>query len=95
MTVGIVYEFEGATLAQYDDILKLLGMSPKGKAEPGTLFHWVTATQSGFQVTDVWESQDAFEKFGADRVAPFAQQLGFPNPPTVRVFDVHNYLTEG
>ena len=36
MTVGIVYEFEGATLAQYDDILKLLGMSPKGKAEPGT-----------------------------------------------------------
>jgi hypothetical protein len=34
-------EFEGAILGQYDEILTLLGMSPKGKAEPGTLFHWV------------------------------------------------------
>jgi hypothetical protein len=95
MTVGVVYEFEGATLGQYDEILPLLGMSPKGKAEPGTLFHWITATESGIRVTDVWESREAFEKFGAERVAPYAEKLGFPNPPTVAYFDVHNYLTEG
>lgn len=42
MTVGVVYEFEGATLGQYDEILTLLGMSPLGKVlvlnrlDPGT-----------------------------------------------------------
>jgi hypothetical protein len=93
MTVGVVYEFEGTTLGQYDDILKLLGMTPKGTSEPGSLFHWVTGTESGIKVTDVWESQEAFEKFGAERVGPYAQQLGFPNPPVVTYFEVHNYLT--
>lgn len=95
MTVGVVYEFEGATLDQYDEILKLLGMSPRGKAEPGTLFHWVTKTDSGFRVTDVWESRAAFEKFAQERVGPYAEKLGFPNPPVVTVHEVHNYLTEG
>lgn len=39
MAVGVVSDFEGATFDQYDEILRLLGMSPRGKAEPGTLFH--------------------------------------------------------
>lgn len=70
-------------------------MSPKGKVEAGTLFHRVTKTESGFQVTDVWESRDAFEKFSEERVGPYAQKIGFPNPPKVTFHEVHNYLTEG
>jgi hypothetical protein len=95
MTVAVVYEFEGATLGQYDEILTLLGMSPKAKAEPGTLFHWVTKAKAGFQVTDVWESREAFEKFSEERVGPYAQKVGFPNTPVATFHEVHNYLTEG
>jgi hypothetical protein len=95
MTVGVVYEFEGATLSQYDEVLKELGVSPRGKsAAPECVFHWVTETKSGIQVTDVWESREAFGRF-AEELGPITQKVGFPNPPVPVFHEVHNYLTEG
>lgn len=87
--VGVVSDFEGATLDQYDEILQLLGMSPRGRQS------LAMKTDSGFRVTDVWESREAFEKFSQERVAPYADKVGLPNPPDVTFHEVHNYLREG
>ncbi|MGH3733109.1 MAG: hypothetical protein ACRDVC_07020 [Acidimicrobiales bacterium] len=53
----------------------------------------MTKTDTGFVATDVWESQEAFGKFAEERVGPLTQKAGFPNPPSVKFFEVHNYLT--
>ena len=45
--VGVQVELKGATLDQYDEMLKRLGFEPQGAGAPGCLFHWVTKTGDG------------------------------------------------
>jgi hypothetical protein len=93
--VAIVLDFEGATLDHYDATRKLMELEPEGTAPEGALFHWVTKTDTGVRVTDVWKTREAFDRFAAERIGPLSAQAGFPNPPTITYYEVHNYLTEG
>jgi hypothetical protein len=95
MTVGVVLEFEGATLAQYDQVLEKMGLAGRGPAPHGGLFHWAAKTDTGIVVTDVWENRDEFETFAAEKIQPLTAAVGFPAPPTVTFYEVHNYLTAG
>ena len=52
-------------------------------------------TDSGLRVVDVWESKEQFDTFAQEQIGPFAQQVGFPGPPEIQFFEVHNYLTPG
>ena len=58
MAVGVVLNFKGGTLEQYDDVVGKMGFSPGGPGAPGGMFHWVTKTDDGIRVTDVWQSQE-------------------------------------
>jgi hypothetical protein len=93
MAVAAVLDFEGATLDQYDQTITKMGLQPQGAGAPGGLFHWVTATDSGIRVTDVWETKEQFEKFAEEQIGPITAAVGIPNPPTVTFYDVHNFLT--
>jgi hypothetical protein len=93
MAVGVILEFDGASLDQYDEVIAKMGFSPGGATAPGALFHWVTETDRGFRVTDVWETREQFERFSAEQIGPLTQQIGVTTPPTVSIFEVHNYLT--
>jgi hypothetical protein len=95
MAVGVVLEFKGGTLDQYDQIVEKMGFTPKGPAAPGGIFHWVTKTDEGLRVTDVWESREVFEKFAEEKIGPITQDVGVPNPPEIKFYEVHNYLTKG
>jgi len=95
VAIGVQQDFPGATLAQYDQVIQKMGFRPKGPGAPGGLFHWVTKTDSGIRVVDVWESREQFEKFGAEKVGPLTAQVGIPAPPKITFFEVHNYLTKG
>ena len=95
MAIGVVLEFPGATLDQYDEVVDKMGFTPGGPGEPGGLFHWVTKTDTGIRVTDVWESKQAFEKFAQEKIGPLSAEAGLPAPPTVTYLEVHNYLTAG
>jgi len=55
----------------------------------------VTKTDDGIRVTDVWETQEDFEKFAAEKIGPITQAVGIQSQPTTTFFDVHNYLTAG
>jgi hypothetical protein len=83
------------TLEQYDDVVNRMGFEPRGAGGPGALFHWVTKTPDGIRVTDVWETQEAFEKFAEEKIAPITQAVGVQGQPETTYFDVHNYLTAG
>ena len=95
MAIGVQQDFPQATLAQYDEVVKKMGFRPGGPGAPGGLFHWVTKTDSGIRVIDVWESRDQFEKFSAEKIRPLAAQAGITEPPKVTFFEVHNYLIKG
>ena len=95
MAIGVQQDFPGATLAQYDQVVQKMGFRPGGPGAPGGLFHWVTKTDSGIRVVDVWESREQFEKFGAEKVGPITAQVGITKKPKITFFEVHNYLTKG
>jgi hypothetical protein len=88
-------EFEGATLDQYDQVIEKMGFAPASPGARGGLFHWVTKTDTGIRVTDVWESRDGFEAFAQEKIGPLAASVGIPGPPVVTYLPVHNYLTAG
>ena len=93
MAVAIVMDFDGATLEQYDQVLAKMQLAPGGHAPAGALFHWVTKTDSGLRVTDVWETRQAFDEFAGEQIGPFTQQVGMPGPPRMEFYDVYNYFT--
>jgi hypothetical protein len=90
VAVAVVMEFEG-TLDQYDQVVESMGLTPGGPTPPGALFHWVTKTDGGFRVTDVWESQEAFGQFAEEHIGPKAQQAGLSAPNPV-FHEVHNHF---
>jgi len=95
MAVGVVLEFQDATLDQYDQVIEKMGFRPGGPSTPGGMFHWVTKTDGGFRVTDVWTDRETFEKFAQEQIGPYSQEAGITSPPQITFYDVHNYLTAG
>jgi hypothetical protein len=95
MAVAVELNFAGGTTDQYDQIIKKMGFVPGGKGAPGGLFHWVTRTDGGMRVVDVWETREQFERFAQEKIGPISAEVGIPAPPTITFHEVHNYLTAG
>jgi hypothetical protein len=90
VAVAIEMVFRGATLAQYDEVMQLMGL---GDTPPdGALFHWVAATPDGIKVVDVWETLDQFNAFAGENIMPNTQKAGIPGPPEMTTHEVHNHL---
>lgn len=95
MAVAIVMEFPEGTLEQYDEVVRRMGLTPGGAGPPESLFHWVTETDDGIRVTDVWVSKEAFDAFAEEKIGPITEEVGVPGPPTVTAYDVHSHHTAG
>jgi len=94
VTVAVQLEFHGATIDHYEQINERIGSLPGGPARTHELFHWVTETDDGFRVVDVWESREAFEQFQSQKLAPIYEEIGV-QPPEIEFFEVYNYLAGG
>ena len=70
MAIAVVVEFPGATAEKYDQVIAKLGLIPGGAAMPGQLSHWVSVTDEGTRITDIWESRDTFDKFAEEKMVP-------------------------
>jgi hypothetical protein len=95
MAVAVVMDFKGGTLEQYDEVVDRMGFAREGAGAPGGLFHWVTRTDEGIRVTDVWNTRAEFDDFAANQIGPITRDVGVPQAPAVSVHVVHNYLTAG
>lgn len=93
MAIAAQLDFKDGTLEQYDEVIKKMGFTSGGPGAPGAIFHWVTKTDEGIRVTDVWESKEAFDTFAQSQIGPISHEVGMPNPPQVQFFEVHNHLT--
>ena len=95
MAVAVEMNFKGATLDQYDQVIELMGLTPRGSGPPRAISHWVAQTDDGIRVVDVWETKEDYERFAQEQIGPYSQQAGFAGPPEITYHDVHNYLTAG
>jgi hypothetical protein len=94
MAVGIRLKFDGGTQENYDaahGVMEIDSDPPEGM-----IVHSAGPVDGGWAVIDFWESRAAFDGFVASRLMPRLQGLGdrgFPNPPDVKEFPVHNLQT--
>lgn len=91
MPVGIRLKFAGGTQASYDAAHEAMEIVTDPPA--GMIVHSAGPVDGGWGVIDFWESREAFDTFVRDRLMPRLQALGdkgFPSPPDVKEFPVHN-----
>ena len=95
MPVAVQLDFKGLTLDDYDRVVDLMGFEPGGRTPPGALFHWVTKTDDGTRVTDVWQDRETFERFAEEHIGPKMAEAGISSQPEITIHEVHNYMTAG
>jgi hypothetical protein len=95
MAVAVTMDFADTTLEQYDEVLKLMGLSPRGAGPAGCISHWVTQAGNGIRVTDVWETRERFEEFAQEQIGPYSAKVGVTQQPQTTFYEVHNYFTPG
>ena len=94
MPVLMVHDSPGGTQEQYDQVAARLtdGRGLKSLCDwsaGGILSHAAGPTEIGFRVVDVWESEEAFQRF-AGTIGPVLREVGFPGEP--QIFPLHNFV---
>ncbi|MGY1603053.1 hypothetical protein [Geodermatophilus sp. SYSU D00815] len=97
MPVGIVTDVP-APIEVYDALhAELLRRFPGAAA--GLLLHVARPTAGGFQVLEVWESREVFDRYNAEVVFPLMAELsgGAPLPaaPPPEEFEVRGLVLQG
>ena len=89
MAIGAYFTPESFPVDKYDSTLSDLEGAGAG-APAGRLYHCAMESPGGVHVFDVWESQEAFDAFGAT-LMPILTELGVdPGPPAP--MPVHNVI---
>jgi hypothetical protein len=79
------------TLAHYDQVIKDLEAAGHGQPS-GRQFHVTARKGTGYVVTDVWESQEALDRF-FEIIGPLMQQAGSdPERQAMQILPVHNMI---
>lgn len=86
MAVAMLLEWPGQTREQYEQLMELVAL----EAEPpeGGLLHVAGPMAGGWRVVDIWESEEAFERFADERLRPAVQQVGIPGMPEPQFYPV-------
>lgn len=97
LAVGTINRLpEGIGVEQYDGVMEKVGMA----SEPveGLIFHSAGELEGRFQVFNVWENRESFDRFTAERLRPAMVEImgeerlsSLPDAEVVHI-DVHNYL---
>ena len=96
MRVMVVHHTPSLTQERYEAVVRgLTGgksrlESPADVPTPGLLVHAAAQTKDGFMIFDVFESEEAFDKFRAV-ASPIATEAGVEEPP--KSFPLHTYIS--
>jgi hypothetical protein len=96
MAVVGVFESPTLTQEQYEQVVsritggKTRMESPSDWPVPGLLVHVAGQGARGFRVVDVWESQEAFDRWG-ETLAPVLQEVGVQVQPDI--YSTHAFVS--
>ncbi len=85
----VQFTFAESDIKIYEGITKDLESAGLGNI-PERLYHVSAKLENGWHVTDVWESEEAFNKFGETMVPLHIKNGGTPVEPTI--LQVHNII---
>ncbi|HEY7265438.1 MAG TPA: hypothetical protein VH589_28645 [Trebonia sp.] len=80
MSIAVLFDCSADSLAQYDQLLELC---PELVDQPARPYHVCMPSGTGFLVIDVWESPEAFARFG-EVLGPALDQVNLHPTPDVR-----------
>lgn len=90
MAIAVLMEFPAGTMEQYDAVIEEMNLG--GKPTQGGIFHVAGPMEGGgIRIVDVWESQEAMERFTREQIGPITQKHGIA-APKVTVWPVRNML---
>jgi hypothetical protein len=90
MTIVMISDAGADSVAQYDQIIQQLEEAGHGNP-PGRLSHTAALKDNGsYFVVDVWESPEAFQRFG-QLLLPLIEAVGGV-APNLQVSPVHNMI---
>ena len=80
MSIAVLFDCSTDTLAQYERAFEL---APELADQPARPYHMCVSSGDGFLVVDVWESEQAFARFG-EILGPVLAQVNLQPAPDVR-----------
>ena len=91
MAILMISDASEDQLEHYDHVIAQLEAAGHGQP-PGRQFHVAARKGTGYVVTDVWESQEALDRF-FQIIGPLMQQAGSdPERQSMQVLPVHNVI---
>ena len=88
MATVMLMHWPEATLEQYDQARREINW--EDDVPPEAKFHVTWMAEDGFHALDVWESQEAFERFAQERLMPGVQKVGISGQPKVEFHEAHS-----
>jgi hypothetical protein len=96
VAVVIVHQGPGLTRESYQEAIRRV-TGGKGKLESpadwpaeGMLVHTAGEAEGGFRIVDVWESEEAVQRFG-ETLMPILQELGIEAP--LEIYPAETFVT--
>ena len=91
MAILFIADASNDTMAHYDESMKLLKAA--GQEHPtGRLHHVAVPKGAGYQVVDVWESQEALDHFFQTTLGPILRQVGTTPVGQMETYPIHNIV---
>ena len=96
MAVILVHQGPSLTQERYDQVVEQLTggkgrlQSPSDWPSEGLLVHTAGQSPEGFRVVDVWESEEACQRFG-EVLGPILNEVGITDPPTI--YPAHAFVS--
>jgi len=87
MAIVMDMAWEGITEELYEETRRRVDW--EGNVPAGAHLHIARFSPTGIRVTDVWESQEAFQTFAAERLIPVTSTLGIDTQPEVTFGELH------
>ncbi len=93
MAIMMIMRWEGVSIDQYERAKEVVGWErqPPG----GGVIHVTAHDGTALRITDVWESEEAFNAFVSERLMPGVAQVGIEGQPEVEVLPLHDQFTPG
>ena len=83
MAVTMDLRMPSEAAQSYEPLNREMGVR-KDKLPEGLIHHFATRTKDDFNIFEVWESQEAFDRFANDRLLPALKKLVGAQAPQIQ-----------